>query len=145
MGQNTIDKILESRRQTAAATGTAPAFAVAEENKFYSILVGEVMQEHFLEFRFKLGLRTCFAYSDLAWFNYDPESGSLDLVFGEFLVTVKGRGLGEKIFDGIRQKRLAWIKEADSELEDHQGNEVFVQEITVTPPSAGNEEEPAAA
>ncbi len=139
MGQDSIDKVLESRRQAASA----PA-AATEEDKFFSILVGETMQEHFLELQFRIGLKTCFSYTDLQWFNYDPESGTIDLEFGGFLVTLKGRGLGDKLFQGLKQKRVAWVKEADSEMQDHKRNETFIEAITITPPSSGaGEEEPA--
>ncbi|SRR6266436_3940079 len=129
MGQDSIDKVLQERR--AAAT---PAPAEAEGDKFFSILVGEAVQEHFLELQFRIGLKTCFSYTDLMWFNYDPEAGCIDLEFGGFLVTLKGRGLGERLFQGLKQKRVAWVKESDSEMQDHKANETFIEEITITPP-----------
>lgn len=131
---NRIDEILQERRKAEKAP------EVAEENeKFFSVLVGETMQEHFLELRFSNGLQTAFSYTDLAWFNHDPESGCIDLSFGGFLVTVKGRGLA-KLFQAVKQKRLGWVKEADSELQDHEGNELFVEAITITPPKDFEEE-----
>jgi hypothetical protein len=142
MAENSIDKALASRRtRTESITPSGDE----EGDKFFSILVGEPVQEHFLELRFQQGLRTCFAYSSLAWFNYDPESGSLDLDFGGYLVTVKGRGLGNRVFDGIRQRRVAWIKEVDSEMQDHKGNEVFIEAITISAPNVGYADEAAAA
>ncbi len=131
MGQDSIDKVLQERRAAAA-----PAPAEAEGEKFFSILVGETMQEHFLELQFRIGLKTCFSYTDLMWFNYDPEAGCIDLEFGGFLVTLKGRGLGDKLFNGLKQKRVAWVKESDSEMQDHKGNETFIEEITITPPKS---------
>lgn len=135
--EDPIKKILESRQQKAA-----PPVAVQDENdKFYSILIGDGLLENYLEFRFRAGMRTCFNYNELAWFNLDPESGTLDLEFGGYLITLKGRGLGERLFDGIKQKRVAWIKEADVEMQDHAGNKIFIEEILITPPSSGDEEE----
>jgi hypothetical protein len=130
MAQNAIDKILESRRQTAAP----PPDLKTEEDKFYSILVGDVVQEHFLELQFRAGPRTCFSYTDLMWFNYDPEGGFLDMEFGGYLVTLKGRGLGGTLFTGIKQKRVSWVKEADSEMQDHDRNALFIESITIVPP-----------
>lgn len=132
-----IDKVLQSRRQAE------PPASESDGEKFFSILVGETMQEHFLELQFRIGLKTCFSYTDLQWFNYDPEAGCIDLEFGGFLITLKGRGLGEKLFNGIKQKRVAWVKESDSEMQDHKGNETFIEAITITPPKGedGEEEE----
>ena len=137
MAQDRIDEIIQQRQKTER-----PAEAQTEGDKFFSILVGESMQEHFLELRFANGLQTCFSYTDLLWFNHDPENGCIDLAFGGFLVTIKGRGL-RPIFDGVKQKRVGWVKEADAELQDHQGNESFVQEISITPPKDFTEEETA--
>jgi hypothetical protein len=138
MAQDSIDRVLASKQP---ATTAEPA---EEGDQFYSKLVGEGVTEHFLELRFRTGMRTCFSYSDLIWFNYDPEGGFMDLEFGGYLVTVKGRGLGDALFNGVRQKRVAWVKEADVEMQDHPGNKLFIQEITITPPSTGEEgEQPA--
>lgn len=145
MGQSSIDRILESRRPAGGAVDPASAVAAAEGDKFSLILAGDRMEEHFLELRFRIGLRTCFAYSDLVFFNYDPESGTLDLDFGGYLVTVKGRNLGERIFEAVKHKRLVWLKEADSQMQDHSGNELFIAEITITPPGTANEGQAAAA
>ena len=139
MGQNAIDAILEQRRQAETPAEEADVSA----DKFYSILIGEGMQEHFLEMQFNSGLRTCFPYTDLQWFNYDPEAGCIDLEFGGFLITIKGRGWGGKVFQGLRQKRLAWVKEMDSEMQDHAENEVFIEQITITPPKDFTGEETA--
>ena len=130
----TIDDILEKRRSKEAVKE-----APEEGDKFYSILVGEGSQENFLELRFSNGLCTCFSYTDLMWFNHDPESGCLDLAFGGFLITIKGRGL-MPLFHGIKQKRVGWVREADAELQDHQGNSCFIEEIGVTPPKDFEEE-----
>ena len=71
MAASTIDEILKERRRkgggTSESIGEDPA-------KFYSVLSAEGLQENFLEIRFQDGLRTCFAYADLSWFNYDPSS-----------------------------------------------------------------------
>lgn len=135
--EDPIKKILESRRQGSA---TAPP-PQEEGDKFFSLLIGEGLVENFLEFRFRAGMRTCFAYSDLSWFNFDPEAGMLDLEFGGYLITLKGRGFGDRLFDGIKQKRVAWIKEADVEMQDHVANSVFIEQILITPPSSGSETE----
>lgn len=129
MAREAVDRILGEKRQAAGG------------DKFYSVLLGEGLQEHFLEFQFRIGLRTCFSYTDLLWFNYDPEAGCVDLEFGGYLVTIKGRGLSPSLFNGIKQKRVAWIKEADSEAQDHPGNDIFIEAITISPPagSADNE------
>jgi hypothetical protein len=138
MAQDSIDKVLQSRKPAET-----PA-SESDNDKFFSIMVGETMQEHFLELRFNIGLKSCFSYTDLQWFNYDPEEGSIILEFGGFLVSLKGRGLGDRLFNGLRQKRVAWVKEADTEMQDHKGNETFIQEITITPPREEGEEKPAA-
>lgn len=133
-----IDEILKARQ-----AAEKPAELTPDGDKFFSILVGEAMQENFLELQFRNGLQTCFSYTDLLWFNHDPESGCIDLEFGGFLITIKGRGL-RTIFNGVKGKRVAWVKEADSNLQDHKDNECFVEEISITPPKGFAEETPAA-
>lgn len=133
-----IDEILKQRQ--AAST---PSELTPDGDKFFSILIGEGMQEHFLELQFQNGLQTCFSYSDLLWFNHDPEVGCIDLEFGGFLVTIKGRGL-RPIFSGIKAKRVAWVKEADSAMQDHKDNDTFVEDISITPPKGFTEEEATA-
>lgn len=127
MQQDRISEILESRRKT-----DKPAEEPVEGEKFYSILIGEV-NESFLELRFSDGMQSAFSYSDLHWFNFDPEAACLDCQFGHFLITIKGRGL-KRIFAGLKNKRLAWVKEADSTMEDHVGNDCYIEGIVVTPP-----------
>ena len=106
--------------------------AEVEGEKFFSILVGDGDEENYLELKMRDGLRICLSYTDLSWFSYDLEKevAKIDLEFGEIFVTIKGRGLGEALFNGIKQKRVAWIKEADTEMQDHPGNKVFIEEIT---------------
>ena len=131
---NAIEKILKERE-----AGRVIESPEAEGEKFFSVLIGEGLVENFLELRFRDGSCTCFSYTDLTWFNYVPEEG-LDLDFGGYLITVKGRGLAPKLFNGIKQKRVAWVKESDVELQDHKGNECFIEEITITPPKGYAEE-----
>ena len=140
MGHSAVDKILESRRPLGGSEAAAPA---SEGDKFSLILVGDNMEESFLELRLRSGLRTAFAYSDIVFLVYDPDSGSLDVDFGGYLVTVRGRGLGERVFDALKKKRVVWLKEADTEMQDHKGNELYIGGITITPPSAANENEAA--
>jgi hypothetical protein len=113
---DSIDKVLASRGQPSVLGQAAPVPA-SEGNEFFGILVGEGEQEHFLELRLNIGLKTCFSYTDLQFFNYDPEDGSLMLDFGLYAVTLRGRGLGDKLFHGIRRKKVAWVKEADSKMQ----------------------------
>lgn len=131
-----IDEILQKQRQR---TEHAPE-AEGSGDKFYSILVGDAIQFHFLELKFSNGVQTCFSYGDLMWFNHDPEAGCIDLAFGEYLVTIKGRGL-EPLFIGIKQKRVEWAKETDTELQDHTGNSTFIEAISITPPKEFSEGE----
>lgn len=136
MPRSKIEEILAERQGKNAE----PA---EDTGKFYSVLSAEGLQENFLELRFHDGLKTCFAYADLSWFNYDPEAGTLDLEFGGFLVMISGRGLGERFFHSLKAKRVAWVKEADSDFQDNDANELYIKEILVIPPEGftGEEEE----
>jgi hypothetical protein len=130
MGQDSIDKILENRRQQAAQ----PSAPKEEEgDKFYSILGGDVVDDPFLEFRFRDGFKLCLPYHDLVWFSYDPKAPDIKLDFGGTIISIKGRGLGGELFDGIKQKRVVWIKEADVEMQDHDKNTVFISDIGFEP------------
>src|SRR5579862_8197141 len=110
MGQEAIDKILEAKKQAASP---APV-KEKQEDKFFSVLGGEGLHEDFLEFQLRNGTFVCFNYNDLQWFNWDPKAGIIDLEFGGLLVTIKGRGFFPKLWNGIKTKRVAWVKEADS-------------------------------
>ena len=135
MAQATIDEIIRSRQASAEQQD-------AGGDKFFSVLLGEGLYENFLELQFRDGSRTCFSYTDLIWFNYSPEDG-IDLDFGGYLISIKGRGLEPKLWNGLKSKRVAWVREADVELQDHGGNESFISEIMITPPKgfAGDEDE----
>ncbi|MEA3207139.1 MAG: hypothetical protein QOE70_196 [Chthoniobacter sp.] len=128
MGQDSIDKVLAERKITAQPAKEADA------DKFFSILVGDGDEEHYLELKMRDGLRICLSYTDLSWFSYDPEGPKIDLEFGGIFATIKGRGLGDALFNGIKKKRVAWIQEADTEMQDHPKNAVFIEEITFQTP-----------
>ncbi len=136
---STIEEILQKRREAekvaAAAAAPPPETKESEGEKFFSILVGEGSEEKFLEFQSKEGLHTCFAYANLTWFVYDPEDGIL-LEFNGYSVQIEGRGLYPKLMNGLKQKRVGWIKEADSEMQDHKGNETFISRISISPPDS---------
>lgn len=145
MPQDTIDDIL--KRKQAAKPAELPPLPEPEpqQDKFFSILVGEGVQEPMLELRFRDGLRTCFPYNDVIWLVYEPEDGvSIDI--GGYLVHIKGRGLDTRLFDGLKQRRVAWVKESDHEMQDHEANGTFISGITITPPegfaAAGGEPTP---
>jgi len=136
MAAKSVDEIIAERQKSTASSTEA-------SDKFYSILSAEGYQENYLEIRFQDGLKTCFAYNDLTWFNYDPDEGTLDLEFSGFLVSIIGRGLGEKLFHSIKGKRAAWIKEADSDFQDNPDNEIYIDQILISPPEGfgGSEDE----
>ena len=139
MAQETIDEIIR-KKQAEKSAAAPPAAESPQEDKFFSILIGDNFQENFLELQTRDGLRTCFPYSDIIWMAFDPESG-LSIDFGGFWVLIKGRGLAGKLFQGLKQKRVAWVKEADHELQDHKENEIYISEITITPPKDFTEQE----
>ena len=132
------DKVLSAKREVTQTP------IEDEGEKFFSILVGDGEEENYLELKMRDGLRICLSYTDLAWFSYDVEKewAKIDLEFGEIFVTIKGRGLGEALFNGIKKKRVAWVKERDTEMQDHPGNKVFIDEITFIT-NKGEEAEPA--
>lgn len=132
MQNDRISEILESRRKQEQASGVGGESA-EDGDKFYSVLRGEGVTEHFLELQFANGMQSAFSYADLHWFNHDAEAGCLDCQFAGFLITIKGRGL-KRVFHGIKGKRIAWVREADSTMQDHPGNDCFIEEILVVPP-----------
>lgn len=112
-------------------------------NRLYSVLRGEGLTEEFFEIRFRNRTQTCFSYKDLTWFNYSPDEGVIDLEFTGFLVTITGRGLIPKLFEAIKSKRVAWVKEADNGLQDIPEFDHYIESILVTPPEGFAEEEEA--
>lgn len=128
MSDSAVDRLMRERPRP-------PAQAASQEGKFFQVLPADGLTENFIEFRFRNGMRTCFNFGDLQWFSWDPESGHLDMEFGGYSVIIKGRGLYDSLFQGIKNRRVAWVEEASSEMQDHAGNEAFVEEISIIPPS----------
>ena len=126
-----IDEILNSKKVAAEEDAV-------QEDKFFSVLLGEGLQENFLEVRFRDGTKTAFPYRTLSWFNLSPEEG-IDLDFDGYMIAIKGRGLEPKLWNAIKYMRLAWVAEATVELQDHKGNETFISNITITPPEGFDE------
>ena len=124
---NSIDEIMAqtSQKKKKGSSGS--------QHAFFGIETEENFQENFLEIRFNSGVTACFSYSQLDWFNYDPDSG-IDLTFGDIMVTIIGRGLYPKLFAALKSKRCSWIKEADSQMQDSDDHSCYVQEILITPP-----------
>lgn len=120
-----IDEILQGRRQQAAA----PAKPEEEEgDKFFGGLVGDLVDDPFLEFRFRDGFHLALPYRDVVWISYNPE-GEIKMDFGSTVMVIKGRGLAGGLFEGLKQKRVIWIQEAGTEMQDHDKNKVFVADI----------------
>lgn len=131
-----LDQLMKQRQEDGEAT----------TERFFSVLRGEGLVEEFFEIRFRNGVQTCFSYKDLTWFNYSPDEGLIDVEFSGFLVTIKGRGLVPKLFEAIKSKRVAWVREADDGLHDSKELDHFVGSILVTPPEGfGDEEDEEAA
>ncbi len=134
MPQDSIDKVLESRRQQATPS---PAAKEEDGDRFYSVFGGDVVNDPFLELRFRDGLKLCLPYRDVVWLSYDPETpkigANIKIDFGSTTICIKGRGLDGELFEGLKQKRVVWIKEADSEMQDHDKNKVFIDDIGFEP------------
>lgn len=126
-----IESILAARRQQEGQETSG---------NFFSVLSAHGLNEEFLELRFRNGAQTCFCYKDLSWFNYSPDDKLIDLEFNGFLVTIKGRGLIPKLFEGIKNKRVAWVREADTELQDCADFESYIESLLITPPQGMGEE-----
>lgn len=98
--------------------------------------------EFFFEIRFRNGIRTAFKYDDLAWYNYDPDRG-IDMSFAGNTVTIEGRGLFPTLFDALKGKKISWIREADTEMQDSPDQPLFISDITITPADDFGAEEQA--
>lgn len=120
-----IDEILGKRQQAAAP----PAATEEQGDKFYSVLGGDLVDDPFVEFRFRDGFRLALPYRDVVWISCDPE-GEIKMDFGSTTIVIKGRGLLGALFDGLKQKRVIWIQEANTEMQDHDKNKVFVADIS---------------
>lgn len=118
-----IGKILASR-QPAGAEGEQKG------DKFYGLLLGDGVAPAFLDVRLRSGGRLGIDYTNLDWLYYDPEAGTIELEFGSVALSVRGRGLA-KIYESFLRRRVEWIKEADSELQDSKENETYISDIVV--------------
>lgn len=105
-----------------------------EATRFYQLIRVD-NTEHFLELRFRDGIRCAFAYDKMFWFNYAPDASGMELDFMGTTVVVTGRGLSELI-QPLKSRRISWLKEADTDLQDHEGNTVFINEIYIIPPQS---------
>lgn len=121
MSVNNIDAILSANKPEEESG-----------SRFYQLMRIE-NAEHYLELRFRDGIRTAFGYDKLGWFNYAPDLSVLDLDFMGTTVSIEGRGLSE-LFQMLKAKKVSWIKEADIDLEDNDTNTIFIKEITILPP-----------
>lgn len=129
------DKIMSNSLDTILGAN-APAEDSA--NKFYQMMRGENL-EHFLELRFRNGVRSAFAYDKISWFNYSPGGTMLDVNFMGTMISIEGRGLDD-FFTALKAKKISWVKEAETEWQDNETNTVFIKEITILPPREDFEE-----
>ncbi len=129
------DKIMSNSLD--AILGASPS-SETSSTRFYQMMRGENL-EHYIEFRFRDGIRTAFSYDKLSWFNFSPEHGMLDLNFMGTMVSIEGRGLDE-FFQALKAKKISWVKEAETEWQDNNANTVFIKEITILPPKDDFEE-----
>lgn len=118
-----IGKILASRQPAATE-------ADAKGDKFYGVLLGEGVAPAFVDIRLRSGCRLGIDYSNLDWLFYDPEAKTIELEFGSVSLSVRGRGLA-KLYESFLKRRVEWVKEADSEMQDHKENETYVSDIVV--------------
>lgn len=131
-----IDSIIQKQKQKQEEQAEKTGLTFFQTSRI------EGADESFLEIRFRTGIKTAFSYPSLAWFNLDPAEGMLDLGFAGFVVTLYGRGLTE-LFQAIKNKKVAWVREADEGMQDIDEFTVFISEITITPPSSFGAEEEA--
>ena len=118
-----IDSILEERQKRQSGESI---------DSFFFQPVRIEGTEYFFEIRFRNGIKTAFKYDDLSWFNYDPERG-IDISFAGNTVTIEGRGLSPVLFDAIKAKKISWVREADTEMQDNPDQPLFISDITITP------------
>lgn len=129
MGSAKLEEILASRK---------PASEEPDPRQCFSLPAVGSVQENYLELRFRNGLHTCFNFNGLSWFNYDPEPGIIDMEFDGFLVTIKGRGLYPALFNALKNRQVAWVREADSKFQDSDKFDHYVESIDVVAPPEFN-------
>lgn len=116
-------------------------------NPLFQLIRGDASQEGFLELRFRSGIQAAFAYHSLFWINLDNANGVIDMDFQGITISIEGRGL-KQIFEFLKLKKISWIRESDTEMEDNKSAEIFISRLTITPPAEfgadGEEEEEAA-
>jgi hypothetical protein len=122
-----VERILAAKRQSA--TTAEPSATGQLEDKFYSLLIGDGTDLRFFEVRFKDGTRLSLDYKNLNWFFYYPSQSSIEMDFNGLGIRINGRGLSDKLYKGIQQCRVAWIKEADSDWQDNKDNETYIESI----------------
>lgn len=112
-----------------------------DANAFYSTLGGGGSDSRFLDLRFSDGQRAAFSYGDLVWFNLHPQGTIADLEFNGILITIEGRGL-RPLYENLLDRKVRWVREADSNWEDSDNVETVVARISITPPEgSGGEQE----
>lgn len=102
---------------------------MADGSEFFLVLRGEGVSEGFLEFRFRNGAQLCLPYDSILWFNYSPDLARIEMDFGGYVVSINGRGLVPKLYDSIKARRVAWIREADTEMQDSKDFDCYIESI----------------
>ena len=93
--------------------------------QFFGIQRGNKYVRRF-KIYFRDGRVVSMPYAHLPLFLYDP-AGTLSIQSSEFMIVVKGRGLG-KLTDWFSQEMVLWLKESPSGTDNGEA-EVFIREI----------------
>ena len=83
-----------------------------------------------IEFRFKNGDTEQFEYAYLVRTIYRPGAGKLVMRFTEAAVTIEGRNL-HRLKEDLRNNKVEWVQEAETEFESKAGEEPFVKKISI--------------
>ena len=112
--------------------------------EYYSTTGANGFERKYLDLRFRTGQRTAFNYDNLSWINFDPTDSCLDLDFGDYHLTICGRGLNKELYNDLLERRVTWLREADTDLEDNETPSVFISDLLITPPEGLEMEAPPA-
>ena len=136
-----VQEILEKQRRKENDAQKEP---VIPSSPFYDLWTAsdlEELQNRYIDFRFRDGMRVAFDYPDRKFITYIPERYSIHINFSGTIVSVYGKNLAPVIYDLLLERKIFWLREADKPDQETESDEIFIEDILITPEGEQAQEE----
>lgn len=128
-----VQEILEKQRRKEVASQKDP---LIPSNPFYDVWTAsnlEELQNRYIDFRFRDGMRAAFDYPDRKFVTYVPETNSIHINFSGTIVTIFGKNLTSTLYDLLLERKIFWLREAEHPTQETEADELFIEDILITP------------